>query len=118
MMEPVELDDFRLILDQNAVAHGNDARVYLVTMSEGGSPELRELLDPWMISQAQAYAAEGWRHTIFAVFKPPSYTYDAVYEWTLLEPEKVENCPNADDARKLCDDLLDRLYHQHFLHAA
>lgn len=40
----MELDDFRLILDQSAAAHASSPRVYVVTMAESGSPELRELL--------------------------------------------------------------------------
>ena len=114
----MELEDFRLILDQSAAVHASSPRVYVVTMAESGSPELRELLDQWMIGQAQAYAAEGWRHTIFAVFKPSTDRHDAEYEWTLLAPEKVENCANADDARKLCDDLVEQLAEQRWLHAA
>jgi hypothetical protein len=118
MVDTVELDDFRRILDHSAAAYESGPRVYLVTMSEGGSPELRELLDSWMIGQAQAYAAEGWQHTIFAVFEPPGYSANAIYSWTLLAPEKVENCADADDARKLCDDLLERLYEQRSLDSA
>lgn len=107
----MELDEFRRILDDCAAHHWSisDARMYVVTSSEGGLDELRDLLDPWMIGEAQAFAAEGWRHTIFAVFKPPGYSAPASYEWTLLAPEKVTNCATADDARKVCEKALDRL---------
>jgi hypothetical protein len=110
----MELDEFRLILADCAAAHWSisDARMHLVTCSESGSPALKELLDPWMIGEAQAYAAEGWQHTIFAVINPPGYSVPAVYEWVNLAPEKVADCANADDARKLCDKVLDQLAEQ------
>ena len=110
----MELDEFRRILDDCAAEHWSisDARTFLVTCSEGGPEELRELLDPWMIGEAQAFAAEGWQHTIFAVFTPPGYSAPASCEWINLAPEKVTNCATADDARKVCDKVLDRLADQ------
>jgi hypothetical protein len=115
----MELDAFRRILDDCAAAHWgvSDARMYLVTCGEDGSPELRELLDPWMIGEAQTRAAEGWQHTIFAVFEPATRSATAVYEWINLPPEKVENCANADDARKPCDEVLERLAEQRRMHS-
>jgi hypothetical protein len=65
-----------------------------------------------MIGEAQAHAAEGWQHTIFAVFEPPTDSVNARYEWTNLAPERVTNCANADDARRLCDEILVRLDEQ------
>lgn len=107
----MELDEFRLILDRRATEslYGSiqDARIYVVTCNESGSPELRELLDSWMIGEAQAYAAEGWQHAVFAVRK--SEYGSPTYEWTTVNPEKVENCTNADDACSLCDDILEAL---------
>lgn len=110
----MELEEFRSVLDRRAAANHNgsiqDARIYLVTCNEEGPPKLRELLDPWMISEAQAYAAEGWRHTIFAVSRSKYGSPD--YEWTNIRPEKVENCTNADDAGGLCDEILEKLSEQ------
>jgi hypothetical protein len=110
----MELDDFRLILGRCAAAHWSlsEARIYLATSNEDVPLALRELLDPWVITQAQARAAEGWEHMVFAIFEPPGPSTDADCEWTLLAPEKVAKCASEDDARRLSDKALDRLAKQ------